>query len=302
MDLGFKGGFSFKGRSFSHLPFDILAAYDHDAKCVATYNLHFQKPAAQADLAELPVTKTPKASVLLGGFPCQDFSSCGPKRGLTSARGTLYKVMVEYMRLHRPMIVVGENVPHLAKMHGGKALSTIISDMEKAGYNAQVWKLKAVDYGVPQDRVRLFIIGVRDDLSGFPKEPTKPLLNYSPTISWALDDLMRVRDDSVANQSQFFLASKAKRGNGQGDETNSADKAAYTIRANAKSRVQFHYKLPRRLTIRECARLQTFPDEFFFPHSATTNLMQVGNAVPPVLAHYVATSVKNYLSNISNSL
>jgi DNA (cytosine-5)-methyltransferase 1 len=102
----------------------------------------------------------------------------------------------------------------------------------------------------------------------------------------------------VPNQSQYFKASKAKKGNGQGDEKSKTGTPSYTIRANAKSRVQFHYYLDRRLTIRECARLQTFPDNFILPHSATTNIMQIGNAVPPMLAHKVALSISNFLQGI----
>jgi DNA (cytosine-5)-methyltransferase 1 len=137
---------------------------------------------------------------------------------------------------------------------------------------------------------------VRDDLSG---APTPPAIEYQAdkyrSIDWAIADLMPVSDETVPNQSQYFLASKAKKGNGQGDEKSKKGQPAYTVRANAKSRVQFHYGLDRRLTVRECARLQTFPDDFVFPHSATTNVMQVGNAVPPVLAYKVALSVASFL-------
>ena len=75
---------------------------------------------------------------------------------------------------------------------------------------------------------------------------------------------------------------------------------AYCIRANAKARIQFHYELQRRLTVRECARLQSFPDEFVFPFAAMTNMTQIGNAVPPTLAHHVARTVADYLSKVDN--
>ena len=120
------------------------------------------------------------------------------------------------------------------------------------------------------------------------------------TTRWAIEDLESIVDDTVPNQSQYFKASKANRGNGQGDEVSPADAPSYTIRANAKSRVQFHYRLPRRLTVRECARIQTFPDTFVFPHSATTNIMEIGNAVPPVLGNLVATSIQRFLEEIDN--
>ena len=205
--------------------------------------------------------------------------------------------LVNYMKVHQPKIVVAENVPHLERIGSGKVLKTIVRDLEAAGYSFVVWKLFAPDYGVPQRRTRLFFIGVRNDIKG---TPTKPSIQFPKhrSIDWAINDLLHVIDESVPNQSQYFLASRAKKGNGQGDERNRMGFPAYTIRANAKSRVQYHYSLPRRLTIRECARLQTFPDDFRFEHSSTTNIMQVGNAVPPVLAHLVASAVNKFLRDL----
>jgi DNA (cytosine-5)-methyltransferase 1 len=106
-----------------------------------------------------------------------------------------------------------------------------------------------------------------------------------------------ITDETVTNQSQYFVATKATAGGGQGDHTNRRGEPAYCIRANAKARIQFHYELERRLTVRECARLQSFPDEFVFPYSAMTNMTQIGNAVPPLLAHKVATAIYDFLTN-----
>ena len=140
-------------------------------------------------------------------------------------------------------------------------------------------------------------MGIRNDIykkAGFPIKPAET--NVIHPIEWAIGDLVNVTDESVPNQSQYFLANKAKKGNGQGDETSKMGEPAYTIRANAKSRVHFHYSLNRRLTVRECARLQTFPDTFVFKHSKTTSIMQIGNAVPPMLAHAVGKSLESYIS------
>lgn len=296
MDLGFLGGFNFKGERFKRQPFEIVRAYDLDPRCVETYTLNLSGHIDEADLNEVSPKSVPKADVLIGGFPCQDFSSCGPKRGLASARGNLYRAMVDYMEHHQPVVVVGENVPHLARIHAGNVMERIIRDLEDVGYRVHVWDLYAPDFGIPQRRSRLFFVCVRDDLGGKPARPTPEYdADEYRSIDWAIGDLIAVCDDTVPNQSQYFLASKAKKGNGQGDEKSKKGQPAYTVRANAKSRVQFHYALNRRLTVRECARLQTFPDSFVFPHSATTNIMQIGNAVPPVLAFRVAASVANFL-------
>ena len=295
LDLGMLGGFAFKSERLEELPFDIRAAYDHDEKCIATYKQNLGEHGEVRDLANADPSDMPPADMLIGGFPCQDFSSCGPKAGLRSTRGRLYQTLVKYMRTHRPKIVLAENVPNLARMGGGAVLETIVADLQDAGYVFEVWNLFAPDYGVPQSRTRLFFVGVRDDIKGFPIRPTPTHVHAHRSIDWAINDLVKITDDSVPNQSQYFKASRAKKGNGQGDETNKAGLPSYTIRANAKSRVQFHYSLERRLTVRECARLQTFPDSFSFPHSATTNIMQVGNAVPPLLAHHVARSIADFL-------
>jgi DNA (cytosine-5)-methyltransferase 1 len=298
LDLGFLGGFTSHHEYFRRLPFHILAAYDHDPLCVDTYRRNIGDEASCLDLGATRLPPIPKAQVLIGGFPCQDFSSCGPKRGLQSSRGRLYRAMIDYMTTNKPAIVIGENVPHIAKIHGGEVMQTILSDIGHAGYDCVVWRLFAPQYGVPQNRERLFFVCIPQNAASShrPAEPTPQHKQAEfRSIDWAIKDLIAIDDEKVPNQSQFFVATKAKRGNGQGDETSRSGYPAYTVRANAKSRVQFHYSLPRRLTVRECARLQTFPDDFVFPHSATTNIMQIGNAVPPVLAYYVAQSVLTYL-------
>lgn len=298
LDMGFEGGFLYRKQKFKSQPFNVIAAYEKDEKCVETIQKNLDIPITQLELSPELVNGFPSSDILIGGFPCQDFSSCGPKRGLESERGQLYKVLVEYMLLHKPKIVCAENVPNLARMQKGEVLKVIIKDFENAGYKVQLWNLFAPDYGVPQSRRRLFFICTRKDLIGEPQPPPPTFASKHRGTKWAIEDLKSILDETVPNQSQYFKASKAKKGNGQGDEHCKADFPSYTIRANAKSRVQFHYELERRLTIRECARLQTFPDSFVFPHSATSNIMQIGNAVPPMLSYVVASSISEYLKNL----
>lgn len=298
LDLGFRGDFEYKGERLEKLPFNIIAAYDKDEKCVETYNNYFGDHAEVKTLTEDFAAWAPKADVLIGGFPCQDFSSCGPKKGLTSERGRSYLSLISYMKTHKPKVVIGENVPHLEKMEGGTVIKKIEGDFVAVGYRFQRWYLRAVNYGVPQKRVRVFFIGVRNDIAGHPVEPIPTHENDPRSIDWAIKDLERISDESVPNQSQYFKAANAKTGNGQGDEKNKTGEPSYTIRANAKSRVHYHYSLERRLTVRECARLQTFPDDFIFPHSATTSVMQIGNAVPPLLGYQVARSVAAFLNTV----
>lgn len=301
LDIGFEGGFKYRNKKYEPQGFKILAAYEKDTNSVTTFRLNHSVLIHEHELTIESPTNMKSADVLIGGFPCQDFSSCGPKRGLASERGQLYKVMARYMSLHKPKIVIAENVPNLARMQNGEVIKKIMQDFKKEGYRIEVWDLYAPDYGVPQNRRRLFFVCVRNDIEGMPEKPAATHINNHRSIKWAIEDLELVLDESIPNQSQYFKASKAKKGNGQGDELSKADKPAYTVRANAKSRVQFHYSLERRLTVRECARIQTFPDTFIFPHSATTSIMQIGNAVPPMLAYQVGQSIYHFLIGLAKN-
>jgi DNA (cytosine-5)-methyltransferase 1 len=275
---------------------------DIDQRSIETYNLNIGDHGEVGDLVETPPENLPKARILIGGFPCQDFSSSGPKVGFAGKRGQLYQALVRYMRHHQPDMVVGENVPHLATLHGGTYLKSILSDFEDEGYNFVVWNLFGPDYGLSQSRRRLFIVGVRKDLGFPPAAPTPTHKNGHLPIEVAIGDLENVTDEAVPNQSQYFVATKATAGGGQGDHTNRRGELAYCIRANAKARIQFHYQLERRLTVRECARLQSFPDEFVFPFAAMSNMSQIGNAVPPILAHQVARVVAQHVAQLDRGL
>lgn len=296
LDLGITGGFKFLNKAFPRLPFNIINAYDNLQDAVDCYKLNLGDIIQNVDLTQ--EKKFNDADILIGGFPCQDFSSAGPKTGFDGKRGGLYKVMLQYMIMHQPRIVIGENVSYLSKLNSGNCLNQIFTDFESAGYHFDLWSLYAPDYGVPQSRKRLIFIGVRNDIHGFPVKPIPTHSNSYITISKALSDLEDIVDETVPNQSQYFVATKAQNGGGQGDNVNSPDKVSFCIRANSRGRIQFHYKLDRRLTVRECARLQTFPDEFVFQFTTQRNLTLIGNAVPPVLAHAIGTSVANFLKAI----
>ena len=296
MDLGFQGGFEVYGKSYKRHPFKIIAAYDNLDDAMETYRLNIGDEIENVDLARTEARDFPAADVLIGGFPCQDFSSSGPKTGLAGERGQLYTSLARYMRQHRPKVVIGENVPHLGRLSGGLYLERILEDFEAEGYSFRVWNIHCPSYGLPQSRRRLFLIGVRDDLTGFPNKPKPTHTSSYFTIDRAIADLESIDDEKVTNQSQYFIASRATSGGGQGDHKNKRNDVSYCIRANARGRIQFHYALDRRLTVRECARLQSFPDDFVFPFTTQRNLTLIGNAVPPTIGHFVAGSIANFLN------
>lgn len=298
LDLGFLGGFTYRRRKVAPLPFKILRAYDFSERAVATYNENIGPHAEVTDLDTADVSLMPSAEILLGGFPCQEFSLCGPRKGLESDRGRLYQSMVRYAKHHQPKFVIGENVASLFFLNDGWDLRVIIKEFDRVGYRCIQWRLNAADYGVPQNRRRLFLIFVRKDLSVDPQVPSAKFNSKHRSSKWAIHDLINIDDDRIPNQSQYFKAAVAGRGHGQGDEITPANRPAYTVRANPRSRIQFHYELPRRLTVRECARIQTFPDSFYFAFTATENIRQIGNAVPPLLANAVAVQIVESLSGV----
>ncbi|NIJ08796.1 DNA (cytosine-5)-methyltransferase 1 [Sphingomonas vulcanisoli] len=298
LDLGALGGFTYHNRYYEPQPFNILAAYDNDPKAVAAYKLNISDHAHVADLTKVDMRKVPAADILFGGFPCQDFSSCGHKQGFAGPRGMLYQKMVDYMKIHQPKIVVGENVPLLKGMKEGALLDQIVRDLTNVGYRVKYWFLNCPDYGLPASRRRIFIICVRNDIPGFPAAPQASHVMRHVSIDEAIDDLIDITDESVPNQSQYFVATKATAGAGQGDQTSERGKVGYAVRANAKARIHFHYELERRLTVRELARLQSFPDEFVFPFAAGPNVILIGNAVPPIVGHAVTKSIVNFLESV----
>lgn len=299
LDLGFSGGFKYLDQYYPQTNFKILAAYDSDPKAVECYKANVGAHVALADLANVDPKDVPHGRVLIGGFPCQEFSHCGPRKGLDSERGRLYLAMVRYAEWHRPDVVIAENVAGLKYLDGGRALAKIEQDFVAVGYRLKAWEVHAQNYGVPQARHRLILAFFRSDLDS-------SLVGEIPQVSRklsakdAISDLLRRGRSAVPNQMQYFKAARAKNGHGQGDEKTRADGPAYTVRANSRSRVQFHYSRPRRLTVRECARLQTFPDTFIFPFDATSNMRLIGNAVPPVLGYRIAKTLEEFLVRAAN--
>lgn len=300
-DLGILGGFSYLGEYFPVNPIQIVKAYDFEQKAVDTYKLNISNDIETTDLSTVNISTLPSADLLLGGFPCQDFSTSGLGAGLAGHRGRLYLVMVEYLRHHKPKMFIAENVTQLARMRKGEILQTILDDFRLEGYNVTTWNINCPEYGLAQNRERLFIVGTRTDqkLIGKPDQG-KYKWKYR-TIYEAIGDLQGITTEYIANQSQYYIAIPASVGGGQGDEINQRDSIAYCIRANPRGRVHFHYDLPRRLTVRECARLQSFPDEFVFPYMTQNNMQLIGNAVPPIIGHLIGKCITRYFDDPDES-
>lgn len=301
LDLGLEGGFTSLGKFFPENPFEIIWANDIDEKACRTMQLNFPETEVVCD----DITKVlkhklqiPSGDIVVGGFPCQDFSLAGKRRGLTVHRGKLYLSMAEVVKLVNPKIFLAENVKGLLSWENGLGIRTMINDFEKLGYDVEYKLLNTADYGVPQTRERVVILGTRKDLRGKIKwpQPThgtkeKPWL----TLGEAIGDLENDKKHFCLPNSGY---SKAKLFPGtQGNTVTKADKPGPTMRAEHHGNIEFHYKLPRRLSAREAARIQSFPDDFVFVQSTTDAYRQVGNAVAPIFAWHLAQTLKEMLGN-----
>ncbi|AOZ77266.1 cytosine methyltransferase [Clostridium pasteurianum DSM 525 = ATCC 6013] len=303
LDLGFKGGFTYLHGNYERNNFDIIWANEINSQAVETYRSYFGNHIVCEDINNIRDDEFPQADIIIGGFPCQDFSLAGKKQGLNVERGRLYLQMKRAIDAVKPVAFIAENVRNLMVMGNGVVLKTIIDDFKQSGYNVYFHLYNAANYGVPQNRERVIIYGIREDLNNIPFIPleTHSLYNWV-TASEAIDDLWDKLDTNIPNHSRRDY-SKAKFYEGkrtQGNIRIQSDKVAPTIRAEHHGNIEGHYRTYgdesdlsnwRRLSVRECARIQTFPDDFIFQSAASSAYKQVGNAVPPVLAWNIARAL-----------
>jgi DNA (cytosine-5)-methyltransferase 1 len=231
--------------------------------------------------------------VLIGGFPCQDISINGKGAGISGKRSGLYRAMVEAINRVRPKIFVAENVKGLLMRHNADSFKQILKDFAELGYEVSYALYHAADYGVPQSRERVFIVGTLRGAGKFvPPLPERSNANWM-TAQEAIGDLEYLRENPDINH----IWSRANRSHDQGNRQLNANRPAYTIRAECHGNIQFHYRLPRRISMREAARIQSFPDDFIFDAKLRETERQIGNAVPPVLAWHIANAVRDYLAS-----
>jgi len=324
MDLGFKGGFEYLGEEYSKNPFNIVFANDIFKQAADIYESNFGHKVERRSIADLDMEKDMPnidVDIVLGGFPCQTFSYSGKRAGLSDKRGQLYLQMIRVIDHYKPKMFIAENVDGIRNSRKNiegedvdkSALNVILDDFVKCGYDVQYRVLTAADYGVPQMRRRVIIMGIRKDLGStdnefYPKQifdETGDLTGRKwRTSKDGIDDLWdKVNNPNISNHTQKDI-SNAKFYPGkkmQGNNRIAENRPAPTIRAEHHGNIEAHYRTTlkdetdmsgwRRLSVRECARLQSFPDSFNFVTSASSAYKAIGNAVPPVMAWHIARSV-----------
>lgn len=301
LDLGFLGGFTSLKKKYTKNNFDIIWSNDIDKNACITYKKNFKHHIVCGDIRDLLQNKYVglfdkpfplEADVVLGGFPCQDFSHAGKRKGFNSTRGTLYEAMCEVISQTKPKVFLAENVKGLLTINKGEAITKIVHDFEQLGYYVSYKLLLAADFEVPQKRERVIIIGTRKDtLPQFSFSTFLPEKQVWINLKSAIGDLEVKQEGEVENH--FW--SKAKKNKGQGNNTVHPDRPGPTMRAEHHGNIEFHWNESRRLSAREAARIQSFPDDFIFYPSTSSAYKQVGNAVPPVLGWHIAQGIQKFL-------
>lgn len=288
---------------FDRAGFKTIWANDIDSDACKTHQNWSKAQVVCGDISKIDMSRIPISDVVLGGFPCQGFSLSGPRK-IDDSRNVLYKHYVKLVRQNQPLAFIGENVKGLLTMGNGQILDAIIADFAECGYDVYYKLLNAKNFGVPQDRERVIIIGFRKDLNVRDFELPDTNGQHS-TLGDALKDLPPAKENEVcsAPYSSRYMSRNRKRG---------WNEVAYTVPAMAKQ-VTLYPGSPdmikidkdlwkfgdngvtRRLSWREVAVIQTFPTSLEFYGDLTSIYKQIGNAVPVKLAEYVAWQVRPYL-------
>ncbi|OIO21215.1 hypothetical protein AUJ17_02665 [Candidatus Micrarchaeota archaeon CG1_02_47_40] len=304
--------------------YKMVWANDFEKWACATYKRNLKHEIVCGDIWNVDLDKTPPADVVIGGFPCEDFSILrGDTRpGFESKRGLLYTKFVEAVSKKQPLFFAAENVRGLLSAHGGWAIKKIKEDFEKVdhiGYNVEYKLINLADYGVPQNRQRVIIVGIRNDLNlkfVFPQPTHKDRHVNTRT---ALEGVEKVK---LNNEKLRMLDSTKKKIERIPPGGNYKDLAEYSGR-NWMSLIYkrlhpdepsptivacggggtwgYHYSEPRPLTNRERARLQTFPDNFQFLGPVGEVRKQIGNAVPPLGIKPVAERILEMFSSLKDA-
>jgi DNA (cytosine-5)-methyltransferase 1 len=305
---------------------DVRIGVDNDAPSIATFDLnHAQRgtKSLRKDVRKLTGDQLVELSgapieLLVGGPPCQPFSVAGKRQGLEDHRGDLVFEFVRVLAETKADAYIFENVPNLTTVGKGAVLNDLLAAFDEIGYTATPRVLLAAEYGVAQMRKRLCIVGTREEGA----IPMPPPATHAPeangrlpyvTASDVLDDLPDVDEpgaEDVANHEPTFhsekmLAAFAEQAPGTREPKSRhdrlhPDRPSYTLRAgtgNFSPLRPVHHKHDRVLTVRECARVQSFSDHFHWPdeQARLQQYRQVGNAVPPLLARRVGEHVAAFM-------
>ena len=300
-------------KGFEMAGFNQVCGLDWFKEAGMTYRENFSHPLIEGDITQREIKdkfiNTVKEklngknlTVLSGGFPCQGFSMSG-NRIVEDKRNSLYKDMLEIIDELQPEFIVAENVKGLRSMLKGKVEDKIKADIRKLGYVVNVTVLNSADYYVPQKRERVIFIANRIGRKNYHPAPLLESDSYITTKE-AIGDLVKMKDNpkfnhvrTNHNDDMKERLAKVPEGKSLYDKYSDSwkkcpwNEASCTIKENHGG-VNIHPIEPRVITVREMARLQSFPDSFIFKGTKSKQMVQIGNAVPPLLAKAIALAIK----------
>jgi len=310
---------------FDNAGFKNLLAVEFNKDFAETYKKNFPRHNLIVDDIKnvteqqiYDIIKNEKVDVIIGGPPCQGFSIAGNigRNFIDDDRNRLFKEFVRFVKIIKPRVFVLENVAAMERHDKGKTIKEIVSSFKEIGYDIKYKVLNAVNFGVPQERRRIFIVGTLGENNfEYPQE-----INKIVTVKDAIDDLPKLENGETSeipnhtamkhSAQMLEKMSYVSDGGNRNDipenlRPKSGDSRKY-IRYDSKKpsfcvtgdmRKIFHYSQNRALTCRELARLQTFPDSFVFLGNTGKVRQQIGNAVPVLLASKIALQVKEVLDN-----
>ncbi len=309
LDLGFKNA-----------GFEIKFANENDKTIFDTYKYNHPKTYLNTnDIKKLKIKDLPYVDGVIGGPPCQSWSIAGARRGVDDLRGQLFFSYIQIISEKSPLFFVAENVAGILNNKHKNAFDEILNQLSNAGnfgYNIEFKLINAADYGIPQERKRLFIIGYRKDINKRFNFENLNKFKSSRLLKDAIFDLQDKLDDKfitnheymVGGFSTIYMSRNRVRSWGEVSYTIQAGGRHAPIHPNAPKMIKVgkdqmifvpnNEHLYRRLTVRECARIQTFPDNFkFIYNNINDGYKMVGNAVPVKLAQIIANIIKKDLFN-----
>lgn len=274
----------------------IIWANDIDINAVSTYKANIGNHIVHGDIKDINIQELPSADVVVGGFPCQGYSQANRFRILEDERNVLYKFFYEVIREKQPLFFLAENVKGILSLGNGEAIRQILSDFKDAGFITDLHLVNMADYGVPETRQRVIIVGQRIDLGEeilfhFP-EPSHNKDGSNGMKKWRTirEAIGGYPDPDEPNsvQNHEYSKYKVEYRDYTAHRQTDPEKPSPTIlaRGNGGGGVCAipHYNGTRRLTVRESAAIQTFPDDFIFYGTRGSCYRQVGNAVPVYFA------------------
>jgi len=300
MDLGVLGGFNYLGRTYNKLPTEIVYAMDIDPYAANIYNSNFKHKCNVEDIKTTCEKSLPDHDLLIGGFPCQSFSIIAqnpPRLGIKDEKGELFFEICRILKEKKPRFFIAENVKGILSANKKQAFPLIIKNFENSGYYVKYKLLNSSEFGIPQKRERVFIVGFRNiedyNAFSFPEEITlENKVSLEVALEEKIDDKYYFSDRAVEGMKKAKKHMNKGRAQDIKQPCNTISAHLSKVSLNSTDPVLIENGKYRRFTPREAARIQSFPDNFILNSvSEGRQYKAIGNAVPPALMWYITNSL-----------